>query len=268
MPLGPLSRTEPGRARRSLEMPRRLLAGGPGLARRLVHFWIVWSVLLLVHEGGHALVARRQGLDLERVTVGVGPALWRGASEDTRFVLRLLPLAGLTEVEGSAASVGRRSEAGGWSAWSRQAATLSGGVAATLVLVLILACIAALWERGARRRCLWGRIVIADALVLSVFNLLPVPPLDGGRALLAGVSALRGAPLSGDALFWLQVGGLALAVVPMALWTSWTRRIDAFALRWRAPERRARQVRSPERHAPEAGVPQGWAPENEDSRRP
>lgn len=225
-------------------------ANGAGLARRALHFWIVWSGLLLVHEGGHALFARGQGLDVERITVGVGPALWRGGSEETRFVLRALPLAGLTQVGDHGSAADRGSAPRDPPGLGRQAATLSGGVLATLALVLVFSAVAAAWERGSKRRCLWGRVVIADALVLSVFNLLPVPPLDGGRALLAGVSALRGAPLSGDALFWLQIGGFALAVVPMALWTSWTRRIDAFALHWRAPERRA-----PHRGAAVAEVP-------------
>ena len=75
----------------------------------------------------------------------------------------------------------------------------------------------------------------ADAVVLTVFNVLPVPPLDGGRAVLETVEAWRGAPLAGDARLWVHVGGLALAVVPMALWTRWTRRIDAVAMWWKAP---------------------------------
>ena len=78
-------------------------------------------------------------------------------------------------------------------------------------------------------------MLVADAVVLTVFNFLPVPPLDGGRALLGALSAWRGSPLAGDALFWVQVGGLALAVAPMTLWTRWTERIDAAALWWGAP---------------------------------
>jgi Zn-dependent protease len=87
-------------------------------------------------------------------------------------------------------------------------------------------------------RWTWGRIVVADAVVLTIFNFLPVPPLDGGRAVIGAVAAWRGAPLPADALFWVQLGGLALAVAPMTLWTRWTERIDSVVLRWGAPARR------------------------------
>jgi len=241
MPLGFVSRLNALRGRPSRRVPRRPPIDWRALGRRLVHFWIVWSILLLVHEGGHAVAARRHGLDTERITVGVGPALWRGGSSDARFVLRLLPLAGLTEVRDPAATGSRPGQAGGWSEWVRHAGILSGGVLATLTLVLVMAGVVATWERAWKRRCLWARIVIADALVLSVFNLLPVPPLDGGRALLSALSAWRGDSLSADVLFWFQVGGFAVAVVPMALWTSWTSRIDSVALRWRAPKQDSRR---------------------------
>lgn len=235
---GLLRRLEALRARRKRRYPRHPPEGTPAMARRLVHFWIVWSVLLLIHEGGHALVARHQGLDTERVTVGVGPALWRGTTAETELVLRLLPLAGLTEVRDTEPARDRASD---WAEWSRHAGILSGGVFATLALVLLLAGVVALSERASGSRCVWGRIVIADAMVLSVFNLLPVPPLDGGRAMLSALSAWRDTPLSADALFWLQVGGFAVAVVPMALWTRWTGRIDAIAMRWRAPTQDSRR---------------------------
>lgn len=228
----------------SITRLRQRFASGMGAARpratrwisasgRVAGFWLLWSFLLLVHEGGHALVARHQDMDVARVTVGVGPVVWAREGE-TALVLRLVPLAGLTRVSGPPR--GEPGEHDG-SGWRSEAATLAGGALATLALVVGMAGIVGAWERSTGRRCLWGRVVIADALVLSVFNLLPVPPLDGGRAVLSAISALRGAPLAGDALFWLQLGGLTLAVLPLAVWTGWTRRIDAAALRWGAPPR-------------------------------
>ncbi|MGH7554549.1 MAG: site-2 protease family protein [Longimicrobiales bacterium] len=207
------------------------------VARRLAHFWLVWSALLLVHEVGHAFVASRQGAAIRRITVGLGPALWRGQRAETQFVLRLVPLAGLTTVSLPRGAGASSADSGGWSEWRRQALTLAGGVFATLALAGAVAGVVAASERGTGRRWVWGRLVIADAVVLTVFNFLPVPPLDGGRALLGAMAAIRGAPLSGDVLFWVHVGGLALAVVPMTLWTRWTARIDAAALWWGAPAR-------------------------------
>lgn len=221
----------------NLRLPRRRF-DARALGRRLAHFWIVWSALLLVHEGGHAYTGWRQGLTVSRVTVGVGPVLWRGERDETEVVLRLVPIAGITNiVEPAAASPGSAASAGTGEAgaWGRQLATLGGGVLATLAVALAVAGLVAAAERGTGTRWRWGRLVVADAIVLTVFNLLPVPPLDGGRAVVGALAAWRGAPLSADALFWIQLGGLALAIVPMTLWTSWTARIDALALRWGAP---------------------------------
>jgi membrane-associated protease RseP (regulator of RpoE activity) len=217
-----------------LRRPRWGRAEALSFARRLVHFWVVWSALLLVHEGGHAVSAWHEGMTVSRVTIGIGPVLWRGAHDDAQLVLRLVPVAGMTSFDGPRGA-GSLTGAGGSASWSRQAAVLSSGILATLTLAIGIAGLVALRERSTARRSVWGRAVVADALVLSVFNLLPVPPLDGGRALLGAVELMRGSPLSMEALFWVQAGGLALAVVPMTLWTRWTARIDAIAMRWRAP---------------------------------
>lgn len=233
----------PGAPRRGVDLP--------ALVRRIAHFWIVWSILLFVHEAGHAVIAWRQGLGVERVTVGVGPVLWRtplaaaraggagsagsaggaGGAVPGELVLRLIPLAGITALVASEGDALHR----GWGAWRRHAAVLAGGVVATLALAMGIAAVVATRERRSGARWVWGRILVADALVLTVFNFLPVPPLDGGRAVLEAMEAWRGAPLVGDARTWVYVGGLALAVVPMTLWTRWTRRIDTAALWWGAP---------------------------------
>lgn len=204
------------------------------IARRLAHFWLVWSALLLVHEAGHAIVGVRQGLVVERVTVGAGPIVWRGMRGDAEVVLRLVPLVGMTKLAEPAAPTDEI-VAPDWRAWRRDAATLAGGILATLALAVALAALVGVQERATGARWVFGRILLADALVLTVFNFLPVPPLDGGRAVVGAVAAWRGAPLPREALFWVQLGGLALAIVPMMLWTRWTARIDALAMRWGAP---------------------------------
>ena len=233
----------PDTVRRRFTLPqfkptRPSRAGAASLLRRLGHFWLVWTALLIVHEGGHALVARHERLAVRRVTVGVGPVLWRGRSGGAELVIRLVPVLGVTTF---GAAGGRPSAQAAptpparWTAFVRQLATIGGGLAATLLLAAGVIGLVAIKERAVQRRSVWGRMLIADALVLTAFNFLPVPPLDGGRAALETLIALRGAPFADDTLFWVHASGLAVAVMPLALWTRWTARIDALAMRWRAP---------------------------------
>ena len=200
------------------------------LGRRFLYFWPVWLLLLAAHEGGHAVAARMQGLEVRRITVGAGPVIWRSQARQPKTVVRLVPVAGATRVKPAPGADSSASDR--WSRWRRSILTLAGGVCATMLVALLLAGIIRGYERTTRRVFVLGRHVLADAIVLSLFNLLPVPPLDGGRALIDTLTAIRGSPFADETLFLLQLGGFALAIVPMTVWTRWTARIDAVAMRW------------------------------------
>jgi len=54
----------------------------------------VLGLLIAVHELGHFLAARLQGIHVNRFSIGFGPILWKYQGEQTEYALRSIPLGG------------------------------------------------------------------------------------------------------------------------------------------------------------------------------
>ncbi|MTI94461.1 MAG: RIP metalloprotease RseP [Firmicutes bacterium] len=61
---------------------------------------IVFGVIILVHELGHFLAARRVGIDVEEFAIGFGPKLFGFKPGATQYSVRLLPLGGYVRMLG------------------------------------------------------------------------------------------------------------------------------------------------------------------------
>ena len=61
---------------------------------------VVLGVLILVHELGHFLVAKRVGVRVLRFSIGFGPKLFGWKSGDTEYQLSAVPLGGYVKMEG------------------------------------------------------------------------------------------------------------------------------------------------------------------------
>lgn len=62
-------------------------------------FIIALGVLVAVHEFGHFWVARRNGIKVERFSIGFGKAIWRRVGKDgTEYVLAMIPLGGYVKM--------------------------------------------------------------------------------------------------------------------------------------------------------------------------
>jgi regulator of sigma E protease len=61
------------------------------------------SLLIVVHEAGHYLAARRFGMRVERFSIGFGPVLLSFRRGDTEFAISALPLGGYVKILGMAA---------------------------------------------------------------------------------------------------------------------------------------------------------------------
>lgn len=54
----------------------------------------VLALLIVVHELGHFLAARLQGIHVNRFSIGFGPILWKYQGAETEYAIRALPLGG------------------------------------------------------------------------------------------------------------------------------------------------------------------------------
>lgn len=65
----------------------------------LTSFVVALGLLITVHEYGHYWVARKNGVKVERFSIGFGKVLWRKVNkEGTEFVIALIPLGGYVKM--------------------------------------------------------------------------------------------------------------------------------------------------------------------------
>ena len=66
----------------------------------LIIFIIALSVLILVHEFGHFIIAKKNGVRIERFALGFGPKLFSLKKNYTEYVICLIPLGGYVKMAG------------------------------------------------------------------------------------------------------------------------------------------------------------------------
>ena len=73
------------------------------------------------------------------------------------------------------------------------------------------------WERGFDTLIHWMAFI---SINLAIFNLLPLPPLDGGHILFTSIEAVRRRPVSEEILYKIQAVGI-LFVLTLFLYVTW-----------------------------------------------
>lgn len=61
---------------------------------------VALGLLIIVHEGGHFLVARLSGMRVDRFSIGFGPAIARFRRGETQFQIGCIPLGGFVQIAG------------------------------------------------------------------------------------------------------------------------------------------------------------------------
>lgn len=216
----------------------------------------VFGLMILAHEAGHYLAARRAGIAVAEFSIGFGPSLLSLVWGKTRWSLRVIPLGGYVRWEEEGPHAFHR-----FPVRARAAALVAGPLANLLLTYLLLVLLFAVVRGAGWQALVWAgkaTVLMARGWILAVvalfqgggladlsgpvgiahvtaqaavggpdqillltaflslniglFNLLPVPALDGGRLIFLGVERIRRRPLDPHVEGWIHAGGFILLI--------------------------------------------------------
>jgi regulator of sigma E protease len=107
---------------------------------------IIFSVLVVLHELGHFIVAKRNGIEVQEFGVGFPPKVWGVRRGGTLYSINLFPLGGFVRMKGESSADRSRGSFGG-SSFTTKAKVLLAGVAANALIayvVLVYLCLTGL----------------------------------------------------------------------------------------------------------------------------
>lgn len=66
----------------------------------IIYFILILSVIIIVHELGHLIAAKRFGVYCKEFSIGMGPVLWQKQKGETAWSVRALPIGGFVAMAG------------------------------------------------------------------------------------------------------------------------------------------------------------------------
>lgn len=100
---------------------------------------LIFCVIVVVHEFGHFIVARKCDIDVQEFAIGMGPVIFKKQGKHTLFTLRLLPLGGFCSM-GEDEESDNENSFRNKSVW-RRIAVIAAGAIMNLILGFILSLI-------------------------------------------------------------------------------------------------------------------------------
>ena len=111
---------------------------------KMTAFLIGLAALILVHELGHFLIARKCGVTVEKFSIGFGPKIVGFTSKGTEFLIAAIPLGGYVKMKGEDPEEELQDTQGSFSAatvYQRLAIAFGGPLFNILFAIAIYACI-------------------------------------------------------------------------------------------------------------------------------
>ena len=99
-----------------------------GIIITIIKVIFLLGFLILIHEGGHFLVAKLCKIKVNEFAIGFGPTIWKKQGKETKYALRLVPLGGFVSMEGEDAPSSEKGSFSEADIWKRIAIVCAGGL--------------------------------------------------------------------------------------------------------------------------------------------
>lgn len=93
--------------------------------------------LVIIHEGGHFLVAKLCKVKVKEFAIGFGKIIWQKQGKETKYTLRLIPLGGFCNMEGEDEESDDEGSFSKASVWKRMAIVFAGATVNILFGILV-----------------------------------------------------------------------------------------------------------------------------------
>lgn len=105
---------------------------------------LCFGIIIMIHEAGHFVVAKKCGIKVLEFSIGMGPAIISKQRGETKYSLRVLPIGGYCAMEGEDESSSDPRAFRRQPVWKRMLVTVAGAVMNLILgfFLIILACCA------------------------------------------------------------------------------------------------------------------------------
>jgi len=99
---------------------------------------IALSFLILIHELGHFIAARKAGVKVQEFSIFMGPRLYSWQKGETKYSIRAIPMGGFVKMEGEEEASDDERAFSKKPAWKRAIIIASGAVMNILIAIIIM----------------------------------------------------------------------------------------------------------------------------------
>ena len=117
--------------------------------------------LIIIHEGGHFLVAKLCKVKVNEFSIGFGKTIWQKQRKETKYTVRLIPLGGYVSMEGEDEESDDANSFQKASVWKRMAIVLAGAavnIIFGLLVYFILVATVGIEFADPAKDTIWNRI--------------------------------------------------------------------------------------------------------------